>query len=119
MFGDIGYVENYLFLRRDHDECYVRSKADKLSKLKWFNPKAKNMALSSQLTGLSKFNEYVKAIVNSPIPFGERLQCLFFLFEWIVRRGLESFTKQQGAYSRKMIRKYRLSNSSDGDHPPK
>lgn len=84
LFGDVGYVEDYLFMRRAHAECFVASHAgkDNHSKLLWFDPNVRNAKLRSKFSGLTKFFYYLTSIFDSPISFKEKNMCIFYLFEW-------------------------------------
>ncbi len=87
--GDVGYVEEYLFSRRDHPNCYCRLE-DTAAKLAFFDPKVKKGMW--RLTGIVKMYAYITAILGLPLPIAERIRCLQMVTEWTLRRGIESAT---------------------------
>jgi len=87
--GDVGYVEDYLFARRDHPDCYCRLK-DTETKHLWFDSKAKKEML--KYLGLHKSKVYLSAIATLPIPTRERFRCAKKLMQWTLQRGIESAT---------------------------
>ncbi|MCU0552196.1 MAG: glycosyltransferase family 2 protein [Leptolyngbya sp. Prado105] len=87
--GDVGYVEEYLYARRDHPDCYCRIK-DQAEKLAFFDPKIRRELW--RLTGLIKMRAYLDAIVRLPLPLSEQIRCIRMLTEWTLRRGIESAT---------------------------
>lgn len=88
--GDVAYVNEYLFLRRDHPDCYCRQDYDSETKRNWFDPT--QSAKTWHLKGPVKSKEYLQAIMRTPMPFDERLRCLRMLTEWTLRRSIESVT---------------------------
>ncbi len=87
--GDVGYVEEYLFSRRDHPNCYCRL-ADTDAKLAFFDPKVRKEMW--RFTGVVKMQAYITAILGLPLPMRERVRCLRMVSEWTLRRGIESVT---------------------------
>jgi hypothetical protein len=76
--GDVGYVEEYLFSRRDHPDCYCRLDNAEAKQL-WFGPKtAKSKA---KYLSLIKTQIYFAAIVGLPPSITERLRCITMLGE--------------------------------------
>jgi glycosyltransferase involved in cell wall biosynthesis len=85
--GDVGYVEEYLFLRRHHPESFCNALQDNQARLQWFDPKAKaNILFASP----RKMKEYIISIFRMPISWRDRMACLWMLVEWTGRRTLES-----------------------------
>lgn len=87
--GNVGYVEEYLFSRRDHPNCYCRME-DTAAKLAFFDPKVRKEMW--QFTGIVKMQAYITAILGLPLPMSERVRCLRMVTEWTLRRGIESVT---------------------------
>jgi glycosyltransferase involved in cell wall biosynthesis len=87
--GNVGYVEEYLFSRRDHPDCYCRiqNAADKLT---FFDPKVHREFW--RFMGIVKMKSYLETIVRSPLSMAEQVRCLRMLAEWTLRRGIESAT---------------------------
>lgn len=83
--ADIGYVEEYLFCRRDHAECFTRL-ADTESRVQFYNPKSKK---STKMIGLSKTIGYLDAIFRHLPSRTERAAAIQALLEWTLRRALE------------------------------
>jgi glycosyltransferase involved in cell wall biosynthesis len=88
--GNVGYVNDYLFSRRDHPDCYCRQADDSEIKRQWFDPSTKPELWN--LKGPMKSKVYFSSILQAPLTVGERLRCLRFLTEWTVRRAVESAT---------------------------
>lgn len=87
--GNVGYVEDYLFARRDHPDCYCRLK-DTETKHLWFDPKGKKETL--KFLGLHKSKVYLSAIASLPMSKRERIRCVQKLTQWTLQRGIESAT---------------------------
>ncbi len=81
--GDIAYVPEYHFFRRDHAENYCNSKRSNEDRLKWFDPKKKN---SKMRNGPAKIWYYVAAIGRLPMPMSERVHCIGMVSGWATRR---------------------------------
>jgi len=81
--GDIAYVPEYHFFRRDHAENYCNSKRSNEDRLKWFDPKKKN---SKMRNGPAKVWYYVAAIGRLPMPMSERVHCIGMVSGWATRR---------------------------------
>jgi glycosyltransferase involved in cell wall biosynthesis len=99
--GDLGYVEEHLFCRRDSDDCLSHSiSQDKNTRLQWFGTSAQKM---DRIVGLVKFKDYCASVLKMPIRFGDRLACLKMLAEWGIRRGIESGTGSGERYREKLL----------------
>jgi glycosyltransferase involved in cell wall biosynthesis len=99
--GDIGYVEEHLFCRRDSDDCLSHSiSQNKNTRQQWFGTNAKKI---DRLVGLVKFKDYCASILRMPIALDERLACLRMLAEWGIRRGIESGTRSGERYREKLL----------------
>jgi glycosyltransferase involved in cell wall biosynthesis len=99
--GDLGYVEEHLFCRRDSADCLSHSiSQNKNTRLQWFGTNAQKM---DRLVGLIKFKDYCASIVRMPIGLGDRLACLRMLAEWGIRRGIESGTGSGERYREKLL----------------
>jgi glycosyltransferase involved in cell wall biosynthesis len=83
--GDVGYVEEYLFLRRHHPEAFTAKLLDDYSRLKWFDPQAKTPTF---LASYIKFHQYFSSIMTLPLSTSEKLACLKLLLEWAIRRSV-------------------------------
>ena len=83
--GDVGYVEEYLFLRRHHPEAFTAKLQDNASRLQWFDPQAKTPIF---LASYIKFQQYFASIIRLPLSLQERLACLKNLLTWAVQRSL-------------------------------
>lgn len=106
--ADVGYVEEYLFSRRDHSDAYCRLQ-DWQARQNFFNPKAKQ---SQNLTGLIKFKEYLSDIYRYPMPWSEKLACVQMLAKWGFHRGLESVTGSGEVFGRQRRQDFSLANST-------
>ena len=98
--GDAGYVEEYLFDRRDHPACYCRAVKSHDERLKWFDP---SIDISARLAGLTKFNHYIAAIARSGLPAAERLACHRELLNWALHRGWETATGRGQRYRFRLL----------------
>ncbi|WP_413163737.1 glycosyltransferase family 2 protein [Capilliphycus salinus ALCB114379] len=108
LLGDMGYVEERLFLHRVHSQSYMAKLKDNASRLKWFNPKVKT---PGRLAGYVKFKEYLDGITRLPLPVSERVACMNNLVEWGMRRGVEVMVGDRDAYRKKLLRKYAWSQA--------
>lgn len=81
--GDIAYVPEYHFFRRDHPENYCNSKRSNADRLAWFDPKKHN---SKMRNGPAKVWYYVAAIGRLPMPVSERVACMGMVTGWATRR---------------------------------
>ncbi len=94
--GNIAYLDESLFARRDHKgaltSMHIESKEqDNFEQRQAVHaPKAKKMS-SAQASAL-RFKEYLASILRLPIPFNERLACLQVLLDWGLKRALEGVT---------------------------
>ncbi len=98
--GDVGYVEEYLFLRRHHPESFCNALNNNLARLQWFDPKAKSPTL---LASPRKLKEYIISIFRISMPWHERVACLWMLVEWTGRRAIESSLGLGDHYRRKLM----------------
>ncbi|MDY7022728.1 MAG: glycosyltransferase family 2 protein [Cyanobacteriota bacterium] len=103
LLGDMGYVEDRLFLHRLHKASYMRKLKDNTSRLKWFDPTAK---IPAHLVSYIKFKEYLNTIRHLPLPFSERVACIVRLIEWGLRRGFEAILRSPDLYRKKLVRQY-------------
>lgn len=101
--GDVGYIEEYFYSRRDHADCYCRIE-DEAEKLAFFDPKVRSQLW--RLTGLIKTKAYLSAIVQSPLTIAEKLRCVQMLVEWAARRGIESATGTNEKFSTQFRREF-------------
>ncbi|NJO41194.1 MAG: glycosyltransferase family 2 protein [Cyanobacteria bacterium CRU_2_1] len=114
LLGDVGYVEDYLFYRRDHPGCFCRAQNDQVSRLLWFDPTVKRTSLAAKVPGFIKWKAYFEAIFRSPIPLSERLACVQALMEWGFRRGIESLTGTHEQFRQKVVDEYALLDGEVG-----
>lgn len=83
--GDIGYLQESLFSRRDHSssmtEMHLASKkhGSFSTMQEAHDPKAK---MSSLQASSRKFSTYLDSIFRFPMPLTERIACLRHLIEW-------------------------------------
>ncbi|MBD2257601.1 glycosyltransferase family A protein [Pseudanabaena sp. FACHB-2040] len=95
--GDIGYLKEALFSRRDHESSltalHLDSKEnDNFTAMQEAHaPKAK---MSSIQVAVLKLNEYFESIFRFPMPWSERISCVGILLEWSVRRLLEGSSEK-------------------------
>ena len=106
--GDIGYVEDYLFLRRHHPESFCNALKNNQARLQWFDPKAK---ASTLFASPRKFKEYIISIFRIEMPWHQRVACLWMLVEWTGRRGIESAFGLGDSYRKKLMAANKVSNS--------
>lgn len=110
--GNVGYIEQYLFSRRDHAECYCKLK-DTATKLEWFDPKVKRSM--SKFTGLVKTKTYLDAIATFPMSPIERARCVQKLVEWSLRRGIESVTGSGEQFGDRFRQEFAASRQWESD----
>jgi glycosyltransferase involved in cell wall biosynthesis len=84
--GDIGYIPEYHFFRRDHAENYCNSQRTAEDRMKWFDPKKKNTKLRN---APAKVWYYLAAIGRLPMPMSERVACTMMLAGWGLRRAAD------------------------------
>jgi glycosyltransferase involved in cell wall biosynthesis len=101
--GDVGYVEEYLFLRRHHPEAFTTELLDDISRLKWFDPEARTPAF---LTAYIKFQKYFNSIVQLSLPLSEKIACFKLLFYWAMQRGLKLSFINDKKLQNKLISKH-------------
>jgi glycosyltransferase involved in cell wall biosynthesis len=85
LLGTIGYVEEYLFLRRNHPDCYCRKQKDDAARLKWFDPKVRK----ARATGVVKARHYARAIGRMPGSWLDRSRCYGELAAWVLVRSVQ------------------------------
>lgn len=90
--GDIAYIPEYHFFRRDHAENYCNSQRTAEERMKWFDPKKKNTKLRN---APAKLWWYIAAIARLPMPLGERFACTGKLMGWGWRR-IADYAKGKG-----------------------
>lgn len=93
LLGDVGYVDEYLFLRRAHAGSYMGG-ADgtvqgKASRVRWYDSTAK---VPKTPIGLVNLREYVRSVLTLPVTSRERAACLRVVVGWGLRRGFEQLT---------------------------
>ncbi len=81
--GDMAYIPEYHFFRRDHAENYCNSQRTAEDRMKWFDPKKKNTKLRN---APAKMWYYLAAIGRLPMPMTERVACASKLAGWGLRR---------------------------------
>jgi len=98
--GDAGYVESYLFDRRDHPGCYCRAVKSQEARLKWFDPTS---GRSARLMGLTKFRHYVESIARTEMSARERAACVRELLNWAIHRAWETATGAGQRYRQRLL----------------
>ncbi|MEM7135692.1 MAG: glycosyltransferase [Myxococcota bacterium] len=90
--GDIAYIDEPLFLRRDHEEAVTAMHLDAKSEgdfdrmQKEFAPK---VDIGSVGTSVVKTKAYAGSILRFPMPIQERIACFSALSDWFVRSTLQ------------------------------
>jgi glycosyltransferase involved in cell wall biosynthesis len=108
MLSNVGYVEDYLFSRRDHADSFCRISVDETARQLFYNPKAKR---SAKLVGLIKLREYVSDVLRHPMDNLERLNCLKIVVEWGIRRGLEMVTNSGEQFGQRLREEFRVTKA--------
>lgn len=85
LMGGIHYIPEYHFFRRDHDDCYCRSKLSAAERLVWFDPKKKSPILND---APAKLMAYLHALWGHRVPNTDRLACMVALAGWCGQRSL-------------------------------
>ncbi|MEP0956581.1 glycosyltransferase [Leptolyngbya sp. FACHB-1515] len=99
--GNIGYVEEGLFSRRDHAgaqtaiHIQARNAGNYAVMRKCQAPKSK---VPRVLAPVVRFGKYLEAISMFSMPVGDRLACLKMLTEWVIHRTVESATGNTERY---------------------
>ncbi|AFZ34147.1 glycosyl transferase family 2 [Stanieria cyanosphaera PCC 7437] len=101
--GDVGYVDEYLFLRRHHPQAFTAELLDDASRLKWFDPEAKTPTF---LTSVVKFQKYFDSIFQLPLPLSEKIACFKLLLDWAMRRGIRLPFTKDNQFQDKLISKH-------------
>jgi glycosyltransferase involved in cell wall biosynthesis len=109
--GDVGYVEEYLFERRDHPGCYVRAVRSEEERLRWFDT---SKGVAPRLAGLTKFRHYVSSVLRLGLSRGERLACLRELLNWAGHRGLEVATGAGQRYRSRLVAEQNVRGQLEG-----
>jgi glycosyltransferase involved in cell wall biosynthesis len=105
--GDVGYVEDKLFSRRDHVgsqtamHLEARKHHDYKRILKAQAPKSK---IPSLVAPAVRFQKYLEAIAAFPMPLSERIACVEQLIEWGLRRGVEGAMGGTERYRQKLYK---------------
>ncbi|MGB3135300.1 MAG: glycosyltransferase family A protein [Nodosilinea sp.] len=106
--ADVGYVEDYLFSRRDHMSAFC-SLTGWQERQSFFNPKAKR---SPHLNGLVKLREYLGDIYRYPMSWSEKLACIQMLALWGYHRGIESATGSGEIFGQRLREEFSLAATS-------
>lgn len=99
--GNIGYVEEGLFSRRDHAgaqtaiHIQARKAGNYAAILSSQAPKSKVPRL---LASAVRFGKYLEALLSFPMPLRDRIACLKTLAEWVIHRSVESATGNTERY---------------------
>lgn len=108
--GNIAYLDEPLFARRDHagalTAMHIESKGqdDFAQRQAIHAPKAKKMS-STQASAL-RFLAYGSSVLRLPMPLSERLACLRVLLDWGSKRALEGVTGAGEKYRQKLYAQY-------------
>ncbi|MGF1568125.1 MAG: glycosyltransferase family 2 protein [Nodosilinea sp.] len=103
--GNIGYLDEALFARRDHEGSLTamhlesKEKNDFAKRQEVHAPKAK---MSEIQTSAIRFKEYFLSLWRFPMPLDERLACLGALLDWGTKRALEGVTKSGEKYRQQL-----------------
>lgn len=98
--GDVGYVEEYLFLRRHHAEAFTTKLLDDAARLEWFDPQAKTPTF---LASYVKFRQYFISITALSLSISEKLACLKLLLEWVIKRSINLSISEQNKLTHKPV----------------
>lgn len=90
--GDIAYIPEYHFFRRDHPENYCNSQRTTEARLKWFDPKKKSGLMRN---APAKLWYYIAAIGRLPMPVSERAACMGMMAAWGGRRFADYAMKRK------------------------
>lgn len=106
--GKIGYLDEALFARRDHEgsltAMHIESKEQgDFSKRQEVH--ASGVKVSAIQTSAIRFREYFLSLLNFSIPLGERTVCYRHLFDWGLKRALEGVTGSGERYRQKIYAK--------------
>lgn len=105
--GDIGYLEESLFSRRDHDysltAMHLNAKGENNFQVMQVAHAPNANVSKLQATSL-KFYEYFESIFKFNIPLTERIKCLGILLEWGYIRISENLTHSEDRYREKLYR---------------
>ncbi|MEM8608829.1 MAG: glycosyltransferase [Myxococcota bacterium] len=91
--GDIAYVDEPLFLRRDHEEAVTRMHLDAKARGEFHRMQqefAPKVDMGMIMTSISKTKEYAVSLLRYPMPLSERVSCFQSLAGWVVRSTLQN-----------------------------
>ncbi|MEB3291700.1 MAG: glycosyltransferase family A protein [Synechococcales bacterium] len=103
LLGSVGYVERYLFTRRDHPQAYCHMK-NKTAQLLWYD--TSRPKLMAYLAGPLKVWYALESIVRTSLNGWDKVQCIEMLMEWGMRRTWETLTGTQGHYGQQLCQKF-------------
>ena len=103
--GNIGYLDQALFARRDHagslTAMHLESKVEhNFSQRQEAHASGVNM--SGVQTSAIRFREYFSSLLKYSMPGGERAQCFAHLMDWGFKRTLEGLTGSGEAHRQKI-----------------
>lgn len=101
--GNVGYVEEYLFLRRKHPDAYCNKLDDDTDRQTWFDT-AKSVP--GMLAGPVKLKEYVASLMRHTMPPRETATCMWMILEWAGRRAYEQRTGDGDRYRARLRERY-------------
>ncbi len=103
LLGDVGYVEQYLFLRRNHPDTYCNKYSSDADRLKWVDTSKR---IPSLMAGPVKLKEYVTSLLRLSLPKREVFACALMILDWAARRGYERLTGDGDRYRRRLHKRY-------------
>ena len=80
LYGKIGLLPEFLFQRREHPDASIHKFEDESERLAWFDPA---LAGTVSYPTWRRLQEYLKAVVRSPLASAEKLACYVKLVRWI------------------------------------
>ncbi len=104
MQGNVGYVPEYIFRRRDHPDCYVRAMSTAKARQAWFDSDSKHV-MPAQLV---KMKYYFESISRSRMNSAEKLTCVRMLASWALKRAFQDITGTSA-----MARNNKVASSGD------
>jgi glycosyltransferase involved in cell wall biosynthesis len=114
--GDIGYLDESLFARRDHDgsmtAMHLESKENKdfAKRQEAHAPKEK---ISEIQTSAIRLREYFFSLFRFPMRLDERINCIGLLIDWSIKRFIESSTGSGEKYREMLYSKFPQDMESD------
>jgi glycosyltransferase involved in cell wall biosynthesis len=103
LLGSVGYVERYLFSRRDHPQAYCNMR-NKTAQLLWYD--TSRPKLLAYLSGPLKIRYALESILRTNLSPIEKAKCVATLLEWGLRRTWETLTGTQGTYGKQLCQKF-------------